>query len=44
MEFCRLYTVYTWRIMGLSKYGHKYLNWGYIGICKYSYHNNNPSY
>ena len=20
----------TWRIMGLSKYGDKYLNWGYI--------------
>ena len=19
----------TWRIMGLSKYGYKYLNWGY---------------
>ena len=21
--------IYTWRIMGLSKWGYKYLNWGY---------------
>ena len=33
-------TSLTWRIMGRSKKGYKYLNWDY----KFSYPNYNPSY